>query len=207
MKRYLMIGLLAIQACVHSTKEETGTAPEQDTIRQVALADSADPDEPEDYPHDANTDSAKISGDFNGDGKTEFAWAVISKPGHGNPMENGESDEFSLQFSDPVIPEFRIGCCEVRLFNEGDLNHDGADEISIYQAPDNGNTYTFSTYTFKGDNWKTLFAPFLVPTGGDPVSDEDLENRVILENDSLFFYDVDFSDEHFKLVKKYVPLK
>lgn len=35
MKRYLLFGLLAVPACVHSTKEETGTAPAQDTIQQV----------------------------------------------------------------------------------------------------------------------------------------------------------------------------
>lgn len=66
---------------------------------------------------------------------------------------------------------------------------------------------SFSTYTFKEDNRKTLFAPVLVPTGGDSVPDEDLENRLILENDSLFFYDVGLSDERFTLVKKYVPPK
>lgn len=151
MKIYLLITLLALQACVHTAQQDDSSESLADTIQQVkpAPADSVDPDAGENYPHNATTDSSRISGDFNGDGKTEYAWAVISKPGHGNPMEDGVADEFSLQFSDPSIPEFKIGCCEVTLINEGDLNHDGADELSTYQAPGNGNTYDWTTYTFK----------------------------------------------------------
>ena len=131
----------------------------------------------------------------------------ISKVGHGNPMENGVPDELALQFSDPAIPAFNIGCCEVRLINEGDLNHDGADEISAFQAPMNGNTYNWTTYTFKDNTWKPLFDSFLIPTGGDAVADQELDDRVFMENDSIFYYDTDFNDESFKLIKKAVQAK
>ncbi|SFW28354.1 hypothetical protein U0033_01730 [Chitinophaga sancti] len=76
-----------------------------------------------------------------------------------------------------------------------------------FQALMNGNTYDRSTYTSKSDNWKTLFALLLIPTRGAPVPDEDLENRVMMEHDSLFFYEVDSNDNSFKLVKNYLPVK
>lgn len=208
MRRFLLIGMLTVQACIHAPTQEARTEELTDTTQVPAvIGDSTGSDAPDDYPHDPTTDSAKISGDFNGDGKQEYAWAVISKVGHGNPMENGVPDELSLQFSDPSIPAFTIGCCEVRLINEGDLNHDGADEISAFQAPMNGNTYDWTTYTFKDNAWKPLFDSFLIPTGGDAVADEELENRVFMENDSVFYYVTDYYDEGFKLMKKPVQVR
>lgn len=204
MKRYLLIGLLAVLACNQTTQQAATTT---DSIPTPVAADSTDADAAEDYPHEATTDSAKISGDFNGDGKTENVWAVITKVGHGNPVENGEPDELGLQFSDPALPAFNIGCCEVRLFNEGDLNADGTDELTVYQAPMNGNVYEMKTYTYQNKAWVLLYEPFLIPTGGDFIPDEELEKRVFMEHDTIFYYDLDLNSEKQELVKKPVVLK
>ncbi|RRJ86873.1 hypothetical protein EG240_15825 [Paenimyroides tangerinum] len=40
-----------------------------------------------------------IKGDFNGDGKIETALLVKVKQGFGNPIEDGEPDEYEIQFS------------------------------------------------------------------------------------------------------------
>ncbi|OMP76128.1 MULTISPECIES: hypothetical protein [unclassified Chitinophaga] len=204
MKRYLLIAMLAVLACNQTTQQAaTGT----DSIPAPPIAaDSTNVDEAEDYPHETTTDSSKISGDFNGDGKTEDVWAIITKAGHGNPVENGVADELGLQFSDPALPPVKIGCCEVRLFNEGDLDHDGAEELTVYQAPENGNVYQMYTYTFKNNAWVLLYDPFLIPTGGDYLSDKELQDRVVMENDTIFYYDVDLNSEKQELVKKQVML-
>jgi len=59
----------------------------------------------------------------------------------------------------------KIGCCEATLINEGDLNGDELDEISVVQAPLNGCTYTLSTFTNVNGTWKKLFEPFLLSNG------------------------------------------
>jgi len=150
------------------------------------------------YPTDSNT----IAGDFNGDGHTDSAFVILTKEGYGNPVEDGVPDEYAVQFSDTLLSPVNINCCEARLFNAGDLNKDGADEILVFQAPMNGNTYWLSVWTYKTRQWKTLIEPILVPTGGDYIADEDVQKRVFLENDTLYFLKEDVNDEHWKLLKK-----
>lgn len=148
-----------------------------------------------------------ITGDFDGDGIVETANAVKVKTGSGNPVEDGTPDEYEVQFSTKNIKPIAAGCCEMRLVNEGDLNNDGNDEISIFQAPMNGCTYTMTTYTLRAGKWKVLLVPFLVPTACDPFSNEEIEERVFLENNKIFYYKIDANDESFKLIKTLAELK
>ncbi|PUZ22745.1 hypothetical protein DCC81_20145 [Chitinophaga parva] len=148
-----------------------------------------------------------LNGDFNGDGQTEMAFTVRTVRQRGNPMENGSPGAFEVHFSDTTIPALPIGCCEARLVPEGDLNHDNADDFSVFMEPQNGNTYWFSTYTFKNKKWEQVMDELLVPTGGDFVPDSDLLKRVSLENDTLYYYDNDFGGEdlHQLIRKKVTP--
>jgi hypothetical protein len=198
MNKYVLVGMVAIFSCNQAKQKESNI----DTLAKP----QALPVQTKEVPVQT-AEEPKLSGDFNGDGKMEFAYAIKIKEGHGNPVEDGVPDEYAIQFSDTGITSINIGCCEARLINENDLNHDDADEISIFQAPMNGNTYQMTTYTLKGNNWKELIEPFLIPTGGDEVSDKELQERIFIENDALYMYDVDYSDESFKLLKKKVVLK
>lgn len=135
-----------------------------------------------------------LSGDFNGDGVMEYAFVKKVKEGQGNPVEDGTPDEYAVEFSNNEIPSINIGCCEALLIGEGDLNKDGKPEFSVYQAPMNGNTYTLTTWTFAANKWKPLFPSFLVPTGGDALSMKELEGKVYLRNDSLFYQETDVSE-------------
>lgn len=144
----------------------------------------------------------KIQGDFNGDGQTEFATATKIKGGQGNPVEDGTPAEYEIQFSGDNLKSINAGCCDIRLINEGDLNNDGADEISIFQAPMNGCTYSMTTYSFINGNWKQIIETFLIPTGCDNISNENLQKRIFKENNAIYFYDTDLNDENGKLVKK-----
>ncbi|HEY9257956.1 hypothetical protein [Chitinophaga sp.] len=200
----LFVALLA--ACNTVTPPEEHAA--QDSLATAApvaapVAMVTDTAEGPRFPADSNT----IIGDFNGDGHTESAFVVRTKEGHGNPVEDGVPDEYAIQFSDTLLPPINIGCCEARLFNNSDLNKDDADDILVFQAPMNGNTHWLNTWTFKSHRWKELMEPIVVPTGGDYVEDEDVRKRVFLENDTLYFLDIDPNDEHWKLLKKKAVLR
>lgn len=144
----------------------------------------------------------KIQGDFNGDGLIDIATVVLVKEGQGNPVEEGTPDEYQIQFSGNILKPINAGCCEILLVNEKDLNNDGTDEISIYQAPSNGCTYTLTTYSFTKEAWKQTVEPLLIPTGCDPVSNEDIQNRVFNENNDIYYYETDLNVENGGLVKR-----
>ena len=143
-----------------------------------------------------------VQGDFSASGKQEVAFIVRTVAGQGNPIEDGTADEYEIQFSDISLKPIEAGCCEMQLVNEGDLNEDGGDELSVFQEPMNGNTFSMTTYTFTNGIWKELIKTFLVPTGGDYLDQEQIQNMIFKENGVLYYYVVDANDENFKLIKK-----
>ena len=86
----------------------------------------------------------------------------------------------------------RLGCCEVYLVNEGNLNNDKASEISVFQAP-------------KG-RWTKLIPMFLIPTFCDPFTEEDLEKKVFKENGKVYYWETEVNDEDHKPLKKSVKI-
>jgi hypothetical protein len=85
----------------------------------------------------------KITGDFNGDGQVDTALLKVKT----NPKTKHKN--WILSVSDRTIPSMQIGCCDPILINEGDLNGDKTTELSIFQAPENGCVYMWTTYPFK----------------------------------------------------------
>jgi len=153
------------------------------------------------------TVGTSVQCDFDGDGKKEFATAVKTKQGEGNPVDGGTADEYSITFSNDKFKPIAIGCCDARIINEGDLNEDGKDDISIYQAPMNGTVYSITTYSFINGAWKVIIETFLVMTGGDYYDDAKLQKQIFKENGVVYRFDVDVNDKNMKLVKKKVILK
>ena len=149
----------------------------------------------------------KIQGNFSENGKKITASVIKTKEAKGNPIEDGMPAEFEIRFSDAKLKPIKAGCCEIILINEGDLNNDGNDEISVYQAPMNGCTYTMTTYSYIKGNWKKIVQPFLIPTGCESLSEKDLQNRVFQENKTVYFLKNDMSEENGKLIKKKVSLR
>lgn len=95
----------------------------------------------------------------------------------------------------------------MRLINEGDLNNDGADELSVFQAPMNGCTYSMTAYSFKNGRWKQIIETFLIPTGCDEMNDLTLQNRIFKENNAIYYYNADLNDEKGKPIKKKATVK
>lgn len=144
----------------------------------------------------------KIEGNFLGNGKKITVTAVKVKEGQGNPMEDGTPDQYEIRFSDSKLKPIKAGCCEIILINEGDLNKDGTDEFSIYQAPMNGCTYTLTTYSFIKGNWKKIVDTFMIPTACEGLSYDDMQNRIFRENNNIYYYETDANDENWKLIKR-----
>lgn len=146
----------------------------------------------------------KIEGIFLGNGKNIIASVVKTKEEQGNPIEDGTPAEYEIRFSDNKLKPILAGCCEIILINEGDLNNDKKDEISIYQAPMNGCTYSMTTYSIIHGNWKKIIDPFLVPTGCERINNKDLQKMISSENHKIYYYMKDMSNEKGKLIKKKV---
>jgi hypothetical protein len=123
------------------------------------------------------------------------------KEGAGNPIEDGTPGEYAVLFSDPAMPAIKIDCCDAYLVKEGDLNNDGKEDLSTFQAPMNGFTYYMRTWTLKNDKWENVLEPFMVPTGGMDFSRADLENTIFLKAGKLYFTDIDVNDDFKKVIK------
>ncbi len=137
----------------------------------------------------------KITGHFTNQKILITATVVKTKEAKGNPVEEGTPAEYEVRFSDPSIKAIKAGCCDITLINEGDLNLDGKDEISLYQAPMNGCTYTMTTYVLEQGNWKTMVKPFLIPTGCEEISVKELQNLVFSKNRNIYYLSKDMSSE------------
>lgn len=147
-----------------------------------------------------------IEGNFKGIGNKITATVFQTQEHKGNPLEDGTPAAYEIRFSDKNMKAIKAGCCEVILVNEGDLNRDGTDELSLYQAPMNGCTYTMSTYSYIKNSWKQVVKPFLIQTGCDN-SHDNLQGRIIREKKGIFYYQNDLNDGNGKLIRKKVVLK
>jgi hypothetical protein len=138
----------------------------------------------------------KIVGDFNGDKKLDTAFVTLNK--------HSKSKIYSVSFSDKTIPAISLGCCDIILINEGDLNNDKKTDLSVFQAPENGCVYMWTTYSLRDKKWKQMVGPFLISTDCENFLPKDLEKRVFKENGKVYYWDVDPNDENGKPIKKLV---
>ena len=188
MRQLLLIMVLGLFACGKSVQDDTEKVYKQVEIKEDNI--------------NLPTVGEKVQGDFDGDGQMEFATALKIREGQGNPVEDGTPDEYAIQFSVDNLKTIELGCCEILLINEGDLNQDGADDISVFQAPMNGCMYTMTTYAWVNGNWKQIVESFLIPTNCEKLSNEELQKRIFKEDNAIYHYDTDLNDGN--LVKKKV---
>jgi hypothetical protein len=137
----------------------------------------------------------RIAGDFNGDGKKDTAFTKMST----NPKTKARS--WKISFSDQSIPVISLGCCQITLINEGDLNHDKKPEISVLQAPQNGCSFLWTTYSYEGGRWHKFIAPFHIFNQCEDFTRSQLEKRVFVEKSKVYYWDVVHDNEEDKPIK------
>lgn len=98
----------------------------------------------------------KIQGDFDGNGTKEYVYAKISDC---TDDCDGKCDT-TIYFSDKNIKPFTISMAKGGvLYNLGDLNNDGKDEIGFYPNWCTSCWHSFYAYTLGKTGWKPLVDP------------------------------------------------
>jgi len=133
----------------------------------------------------------EVKGDFNGDKKAETATSGPIRQFHRDRNVDGVG--WMVKFDDTSVPELTLGCCLSYMVNEGDLNKDGADELSIFANSGNENdcNYYFSTYTLSKTGWKKIIGPFVVAKACEGFQQSMLLSKVTMDEKGAVFYQVD----------------
>ncbi|SDI24716.1 hypothetical protein [Chryseobacterium jejuense] len=101
----------------------------------------------------------KIQGDFDGNGTKEYAYIKVADC---NDECIGGCDT-TVYFSDKNIKPFITSLANGgSLYNLGDLNNDGKDDIGFYPYWCTSCWHSFYTYTLSKTGWKPLVSP--IPT-------------------------------------------
>jgi len=140
-----------------------------------------------------------IFGDFLGNATQIGAWTQVVREG----MSDSVSHVHRIYFMSGKIQPLELTSdqLDILMINEGDLNADGSDELSVYTYPNHGCTNTLTTYSLKNGKWHVLMSPLLVPTFCETISHDALQNRIFVEQNEIYKMEVDLNSEDMKLVK------
>lgn len=107
----------------------------------------------------AQYESSKgVLGDYNGDGKKEYAYSKVSDCSE----DCSGKCETTVYFSDKKLKPFTIkNSKNGDLYNVKDLNNDGKDEIGFYPNWCTSCWQSFYVFTLRKDGFKYLVKPIL----------------------------------------------
>ncbi len=152
--------------------------------------------------------SASVSlWDFNGDGKDDNDVTVKLAQSLAEDEDNPTQGNWEIIFNNKTLPNLHLVGGTPTPIGEGDLNGDGAAELTIVQEPNHGCTYDLTVWSFQKGKWKQVFGPELVPTSCEPVNADSIDSLIVEQNGKVYFYKADLNDEHFSKVKTEVKLK
>lgn len=140
-----------------------------------------------------------INGNFTGNKGADTAVLRVIKEG----ILGEEPWTLAVVFPDSDIPPIEFSCDRdySLLINEGDLNDIPGDEITIYSPPFGGCTYHMTTYSFIENKWIIVVPTFLISTACEPLSYEELQDRIFKENGNIYYYDMDLESRSLIKVK------
>jgi hypothetical protein len=64
----------------------------------------------------------------------------------------------------------------------------------------NGCLFRMSVYTYTKSEWKIVVEPYIYPTACESLSYKEIENLIVKENSSIYYYTIE--PEEWKLIKK-----
>lgn len=206
MKRIvLLFALASLYACHQpaTVQQETSDAASVPVVAATSPTPSPDSSVPVLPEENEPGEAIGISGDFNGDGVIDSAWRELVR----QSPDPDEPHIFAVRFNTPAIPGMENIQNRFRLINEGDLNGDGYPEISLFQSPLHGTVHYMTTWTLTPAGWKRIAGPWMVPTAGEYLDDKALQSRIVLENDTLYYWQEDVEDDNFTLRKHVLQLQ
>lgn len=133
-----------------------------------------------------------IGGDFEGTGSVVYAFI----------SPNDGYIYFSKGKGLPIVDFMNVDPNELKLFEEGDLDNDGADDFSVYRYK-KGLLNEIYTYVHSANGlWTKCLIIDL--NSNEKASEEDVKARVFRKNDNIYFLDKvkDEKSNEYKLVSK-----
>ena len=97
-----------------------------------------------------------VTGDFNGDGQSEYAALYCFDGCADDNSENGMQIYCCIRFGDSDIPVLYPAWVTSNLTNEGDFNGDGTDEIGFLVREGPSYWGEYRVYTSNADSWREL---------------------------------------------------
>ncbi len=150
-------------------------------------------------------DSTLIIGNFDGDNIPDSGYLVVVDKyiAKFDPRddEHGEENHQDSVIYDYIF-RFRdekqrtlsgLGGAAVALVNEGDLNHDGTDKISVLQQYLVTGMCIFSTYTYHNDKWEEIFSSEFHGHSA-PIDKIEIDGRIVMEDSIPYYYENDEVD-------------
>lgn len=133
-----------------------------------------------------------ISGNFDGTGFTDYAFI----------SPNSGYIEFSKGKAFAVVDLIELNPKDDKLFQEGDLDNDGADDFSVYRYK-KGLRNEIITYLYADNEpWTRCLTIYL--NSDEKATDEDIKARVFRKNNQIYYLDEvkDEKTNKYKLITK-----
>jgi|RhiMetdeSRZDD1v2_1073273.scaffolds.fasta_scaffold11317_12 hypothetical protein len=199
MRKALYAGLpiMLIIACNSSESKQPAI------IRDTPIANNHIVITPEtaEIPAEDEKDSLAVIGNFDGDNIPDSGYFVlVHKSEHQYEPENeqvkGEEDdhadsviyEYLLRFKGNRVGELRdIKGAAVYVINEGDLNHDGKDEITVFSKYIVTCMNNVSCYTFREGKWVQIEQVSF--NSCVPYDEDELQAKIVMKNGVPWFYE------------------
>ena len=126
----------------------------------------------------------QIEGQFDTQGEAKVVKIAQTKFGNGR-IEDGKPNEYIISFNNGEIKpiEMICACSNPILINEGDLNNDGIDEISVASISKIDSIIVLETYSVANKRFKLL----LLSTIGvkKEVEQSKLQSFIVKEGDNI----------------------